>query len=47
MVLSVETTLQHPSRGYIKLEDTVILTDEGHEVFGGDERGWIVSLQAD
>ena len=47
MVLSVETTLQHPSRGYIKLEDTVILTDEGHEVFGGDERGWIVSTQAD
>jgi Xaa-Pro aminopeptidase len=23
MVLSVETTLQHPRRGFIKLEDTV------------------------
>ncbi|OCW59484.1 M24 family metallopeptidase [Hoeflea olei] len=43
MVLSVETTLQHPRRGYIKLEDTVIVTAEGHELFGADNRGWIVS----
>tara|TARA_R110002020_G_scaffold64495_1_gene171121 strand:+ start:4081 stop:5274 length:1194 start_codon:yes stop_codon:yes gene_type:complete len=42
MVLSVETTMQHPRRGYIKLEDTVIITDDGHELFGADNRGWIV-----
>ncbi|MGZ3294656.1 MAG: M24 family metallopeptidase, partial [Xanthobacteraceae bacterium] len=27
MVISVETTLQHPQRGFIKLEDTVVVTD--------------------
>ncbi|MDP3523400.1 MAG: Xaa-Pro peptidase family protein [Hoeflea sp.] len=43
MVLSVETTMQHPTRGYVKLEDTVILTETGHEVFGADNRGWTVS----
>jgi Xaa-Pro dipeptidase len=43
MVLSVETTMQHPRRGYIKLEDTVILTEDGHEVFGADNRGWTIS----
>ena len=29
MVMSVETTLQHPTRGFIKLEDTVAVTDDG------------------
>ena len=43
MVLSVETTMQHPTRGYIKLEDTVILTEDGHELFGSENRGWTVS----
>jgi Xaa-Pro aminopeptidase len=42
MVLSVETTMQHPKRGFIKLEDTVIVTGEGHELFGPDNRGWII-----
>ena len=28
MVISVETTLQHPRRGFIKLEDTVVVTPE-------------------
>ena len=32
MVLSVETTLQHPRRGLIKLEDTVAMTEIGHDV---------------
>ena len=27
MVVSVETTLLHPTRGFIKLEDTVVVTD--------------------
>jgi Xaa-Pro aminopeptidase len=40
MVISVETTLQHPRRGYIKLEDTVAVTPTGHEVYGDRARGW-------
>jgi Xaa-Pro aminopeptidase len=40
MVVSVETTLQHPKRGFIKLEDTVVITADGHEVYGEGARGW-------
>ncbi len=40
MVVSVETTLQHPMRGFIKLEDTVVVTDNGFEIFGEGARGW-------
>jgi len=40
MVVSVETTLQHPKRGFIKLEDTVVITAKGHEVYGEGARGW-------
>jgi Xaa-Pro aminopeptidase len=40
MVISVETTLMHPTRGFIKLEDTVVVTDSGHEVYGEGARGW-------
>ena len=40
MVVSVETTLQHPRRGFIKLEDTVIVTPSGFEVYGDRIRGW-------
>lgn len=40
MVLSVETTMLHPSRGFIKLEDTVAVTDGGYEMFGDRGRGW-------
>jgi Xaa-Pro aminopeptidase len=40
MVLSVETTMLHPSRGFIKLEDTVAVTDTGYEMFGERGRGW-------
>ena len=40
MVVSVETTLLHPTRGFIKLEDTVAVTDSGHEVYGEGARGW-------
>jgi Xaa-Pro aminopeptidase len=39
-VVSVETTLMHPTRGFIKLEDTVVVTDAGHEVYGEGLRGW-------
>jgi Xaa-Pro aminopeptidase len=40
MVISVETTLQHPRRGFIKLEDTVVVTPKGHEVYGDRIRDW-------
>ena len=39
-VISVETTLLHPTRGFIKLEDTVVVTDTGHEIYGEGARGW-------
>lgn len=42
MVLSVETTMQHPLRGYIKLEDTVAVIAEGYEIFGTAARRWII-----
>lgn len=40
MVLSIETTMLHPRRGFIKLEDTVAVTDSGYEMFGDRGRGW-------
>ncbi|MEV4603888.1 Xaa-Pro peptidase family protein [Amycolatopsis sp. NPDC049253] len=42
MVLSIETTMLHPRRGFIKLEDTVTVTAEGHRAFGDRARGWNV-----
>ena len=29
MVISIETTMTHPRRGFIKLEDTIAVIDEG------------------
>ncbi|HZP75522.1 MAG TPA: Xaa-Pro peptidase family protein [Pseudolabrys sp.] len=40
LVVSVETTLQHPQRGFIKLEDTVAVTQTGYEIYGDRARGW-------
>ena len=40
MVLSVETSISHPAAGYVKLEDTVIVTPDGSEGVGDDARGW-------
>lgn len=40
MVLSIETTMKHPRRGFIKLEDTVVVTDSGYEILGNSARGW-------
>ena len=40
MVISVETTMPHPRRGFIKLEDTVAVTESGCEIFGEGGRGW-------
>jgi Xaa-Pro aminopeptidase len=40
MVISIETTMSHPKRGFIKLEDTVLVTDNGYEALGDGGRGW-------
>jgi Xaa-Pro aminopeptidase len=40
MVLSIETTILHPRRGFIKLEDTVAVAEGGCEGFGDRGRGW-------
>lgn len=40
MVISVETTMKHPVRGFIKLEDTIAVTAGGYEMFGENGRGW-------
>lgn len=40
MVISIETTMHHPRRGFIKLEDTVAVTAAGWEAFGDRGRGW-------
>lgn len=42
MVVSVETTMKHPKRGFIKLEDTIAVTATGYEMFGKAGRGWNV-----
>jgi Xaa-Pro aminopeptidase len=40
MILSVETTMLHPRRGFIKLEDTLAVTETGYELYGTEGRGW-------
>ena len=40
MVISIETTMLHPKRGFIKLEDTVSVTADSHELMGARGRGW-------
>lgn len=40
MVISVETTMLHPQRGFIKLEDTLAITERGYTMFGERGRGW-------
>ena len=40
MVLSIETSLKHPDVGFVKLEDTVVVTDSGWEALGDWGRGW-------
>lgn len=40
MVISIETTMAHPKRGFVKLEDTVVVTADGYEAFGDGARGW-------
>jgi Xaa-Pro aminopeptidase len=40
MVISIETAILHPKRGFIKLEDTVVVTDSGWEGYGDSGRDW-------
>jgi Xaa-Pro aminopeptidase len=40
MVISIETTMAHPRRGFVKLEDTVAVTETGWESYGDGHRGW-------
>ncbi|GAC1329828.1 MAG: Xaa-Pro peptidase family protein [Beijerinckiaceae bacterium] len=40
MVISIETTMNHPRRGFVKLEDTLLVTDSGYEALGDGGRGW-------
>ena len=46
MVVSIETTMKHPKRGFIKLEDTVAVTPSGYEIFGESGRGWNIGGMA-
>jgi Xaa-Pro aminopeptidase len=39
-ILSIETTMAHPVRGFIKLEDTILVTENGFEAFGDGARGF-------
>jgi Xaa-Pro aminopeptidase len=43
MVTSIETAILHPKRGFIKLEDTVAVTERGWEGFGDNGRSWNVA----
>jgi len=43
MVLSIETDLRNPDVGFVKLEDTVVVTEDGCEGFGDDARDWVVA----
>jgi len=40
MVLSIETTMNHPRRGLVKIEDTVLVTEGGCQGLGDGVRGW-------
>ncbi|MEO8668075.1 MAG: Xaa-Pro peptidase family protein [Bauldia sp.] len=40
MVISIETTMNHQKRGFIKLEDTLAVTADGHVAFGDGGRAW-------
>ncbi|MFP6890111.1 MAG: Xaa-Pro peptidase family protein [Nitrospinota bacterium] len=43
MVLSVETDLKNAEVGFIKLEDTVVVTESGIEAYGDEARDWVVA----
>ena len=40
MVLSVETDLRDPDVGFVKLEDAIVVTEDGYEALGDRLRDW-------
>jgi len=42
MVLSIETDVEDPQVGFVKLEDTIVVTKDGHEAYGDKGRDWTV-----
>ena len=40
MILSIETGIKHPETGFIKLEDTIVVTETGWEAYGDWGRHW-------
>jgi Xaa-Pro aminopeptidase len=43
MVISIETTMKHPKRGFLKLEDTLLVSEAGYEALGDAGRGWNIA----
>lgn len=43
MVLSIETDMKNPDVGFLKLEDTVVVTPSGWEAYGDGARGWTIA----
>jgi Xaa-Pro aminopeptidase len=43
MVLSIETDLKNPDVGFVKLEDTVVVTESGCEGYGDGARDYVVA----
>jgi Xaa-Pro aminopeptidase len=46
MVISIETAIHHPRRGFIKLEDTVAVTGDGCDAYGDYGRDWNLGATA-
>ncbi len=40
MVVSIETDMKNPEVGFVKLEDTVVVTEDGSVGYGDEGRGW-------
>jgi Xaa-Pro aminopeptidase len=43
MVLSIETDIKNPEVGFVKMEDTVVVTETGCEGYGDGARDWVVA----
>ena len=45
MMISIETDIRHPEVGYVKLEDTVVVTDTGCEGLGDEGREFYTIIE--
>ena len=45
MMISIETDIRHPEVGYVKLEDTVVVTDKGCEGLGDEGREFYTIIE--